>query len=257
MSYAKRCTDCGDVKDSEKDFYKAAGYRDGIMSRCKSCHLTRSKTNAKQNRDKVNARRRARAADRDNPAVVAERDKRNQWLRAHPQQRMAAKRRHRARKYGSGGRHTEAEWAALCELTGHRCARCKEKKPLSRDHIVPLSRGGSDDITNIQPLCRECNSKKCNREAINYLTGEEHASILAMPATERKRRSIAPAVATYLLRSPDGVEIVTTKGLNVACQELGLLPNGMRQVLCGTRKQHRGWTIVCLATRWPARRKAN
>jgi 5-methylcytosine-specific restriction endonuclease McrA len=34
---------------------------------------------------------------------------------------------------------------------------------LSRDHIVPLSRGGEDRWMNVVTACRGCNSKKDNR----------------------------------------------------------------------------------------------
>ncbi len=31
---------------------------------------------------------------------------------------------------------------------------------LEADHVVPLTRGGTDDIGNIQPLCGVCNRRK-------------------------------------------------------------------------------------------------
>lgn len=66
----------------------------------------------------------------------------------------------RSRIEGNGGTHTTEEWIALVRQHDGRCAHCLLKKPLTRDHIVPLSRGGTNEISNIQPLCGSCNSSK-------------------------------------------------------------------------------------------------
>lgn len=75
--------------------------------------------------------------------------------------------RRRALKMGAEGSHTIEEWLAICGLARWRCLSCKKLKPLTRDHIIPLSKGGSDYIYNIQPLCRPCNSAKGIKE-IDY-----------------------------------------------------------------------------------------
>lgn len=58
------------------------------------------------------------------------------------------------------GKHTNAEWAELLELTGHRCVKCLATGNLVKDHITPIYQGGSDAISNLQPLCIRCNSSK-------------------------------------------------------------------------------------------------
>jgi len=56
--------------------------------------------------------------------------------------------------------HSEQEWVDLLARHGGRCAHCGSAESIERDHIVPLSKGGDDDISNIQPLCRACNRRK-------------------------------------------------------------------------------------------------
>jgi len=80
--------------------------------------------------------------------------------------RMASGRR-RARKTQAGGHFTIEQWLWLCREAGFRCLCCKKKKPLEADHVIPISKGGTSWIWNIQPLCRVCNGKKYNK-VIDY-----------------------------------------------------------------------------------------
>ena len=66
----------------------------------------------------------------------------------------------KARLLGNGGNHTVKEWQELCKKWGDTCVKCRKKKKLTKDHIISLNKGGTNDIKNIQPLCQSCNSIK-------------------------------------------------------------------------------------------------
>jgi len=68
--------------------------------------------------------------------------------------------RRRAREQNAIGSFTAEEWNALCDRYDYRCLCCREQKALTADHVIPLHLGGSNRISNIQPLCLSCNSKK-------------------------------------------------------------------------------------------------
>jgi len=82
--------------------------------------------------------------------------------------------RREVRRKKAEGSHTFGEWELLKKQYGYKCPACKKLEPeikLTEDHIVPLIKGGSDYIENIQPLCRSCNCKK-HTKIIKYEINE-------------------------------------------------------------------------------------
>lgn len=98
------------------------------------------------------------------------------YAAAHPDATRARYAARRARKFGNGGSHTLAEWLDKCALLGNVCFYCGEAKPLTRDHNTPLTRGGTDNISNILPACRSCNCRKSTKTAREFLATKARAS---------------------------------------------------------------------------------
>jgi len=78
-----------------------------------------------------------------------------------PESNIKSKRNLKIRKVG--GWFSKLDWDNLKKQHDYRCLCCGKKEPaikLTKDHIIPLSKGGSNNISNIQPLCIKCNNKK-------------------------------------------------------------------------------------------------
>lgn len=80
--------------------------------------------------------------------------------------RKASSHNRRAQKLNNGGNHTGAELLNLFDLQSGKCPYCKVKlnktgnNKYHSDHVLPLSKGGTNDISNIQLLCPKCNMSK-------------------------------------------------------------------------------------------------
>jgi 5-methylcytosine-specific restriction endonuclease McrA len=89
----------------------------------------------------------------------------------NPNYYAVSSRKRRTTKFGNGGGHTVAEWELLKAQYDWKCPACGRLEPeikLTADHIIPVVKGGSNNIENIQPLCRPCNSRK-HTDTIQYL----------------------------------------------------------------------------------------
>lgn len=51
---------------------------------------------------------------------------------------------------------------AKCNGKCSICGKPVKFKKMTIDHIMPLSRGGTNDIKNLQLACKRCNSMKSN-----------------------------------------------------------------------------------------------
>lgn len=94
-----------------------------------------------------------------------------EWRAKNPEKCAQNQRNHRARKRGAPGSHTPADVRRLFDLQRGMCAvcRCGLPKPFHVDHVQALSRGGSNDATNLQLLCGPCNTSKHAKDPIDFM----------------------------------------------------------------------------------------
>lgn len=203
LSSTKVCGGCG-IEKPLSEFNKNKRYKDGYVTWCKACYANYREARAKDpekkaqdkartdqwywdNREEKKAKNNARSRERWHNDQEY-RDKKNkqktELIKTNEEYRNkkkvwdSAHRGMRKSKLKNAGKFTPAEWKHLCDFYGNICLCCGEKKPLTVDHVIPLSLGGSNTIANLQCLCLECNLKK-NAKTIDYRTNW-------IPATQTK-----------------------------------------------------------------------
>ena len=185
----KICPRCKEAK-SLGEFPISKRHRFGRKSPCKKCGRNIAREYRKTDRwhkwrkDYYNRnieveRKRARDYRRAHIEKFRERDNKRrekdpernrrvakEWRQAFPERYKALAHNRRARELNAGGRFSESEWRMVMQKYGSKCLCCGRSVPeinLTPDHVIPLSRGGSNSIDNIQPLCFMCNRKKMTK----------------------------------------------------------------------------------------------
>lgn len=92
-----------------------------------------------------------------------------EWKKNHRQSANVYTQNYRALLRNAPGSFTPQDWENLKKKFDNKCAICGEEKPLTIDHIIPISRGGTNWIENIQPLCGSCNYSKRDMLMDEYL----------------------------------------------------------------------------------------
>lgn len=184
---SKKCCSCK-VTKSITDFHLNRSRKDGRADGCKPCKKEWARQYYWRNRERLKSYARKKSqVGRRAPLSSATRERgritaleyyysprgqaaRKKYIQT-PQFKATKKQyrnNRRAQRQSSGGRFTSADWMNLVDHYENLCLSCgKKSESLTTDHIVPLSKGGKNDIGNIQPLCLSCNSSK-GTKTIDY-----------------------------------------------------------------------------------------
>jgi 5-methylcytosine-specific restriction endonuclease McrA len=64
----------------------------------------------------------------------------------------------------------------------HYCGEAIYSKHITKDHKIPVSKGGTDEASNIVPACRACNTDKGDSDYLEYITKRLKSGRLSMVA---------------------------------------------------------------------------
>jgi 5-methylcytosine-specific restriction endonuclease McrA len=150
----------------EKNGNKLAEYRAAYYVENREQLLAKDK----QWRDENAVVHRARSRRWYHENIDRARERNRKQKRDNPEKVNALNAKRRAIKRGAEGVHTADEINALFAKQNGKCAFCfcSIKKGYHVDHVVPLIRGGSNWISNIQLLCQPCNNRKHAKDPIKF-----------------------------------------------------------------------------------------
>lgn len=166
----RRCRKCG----SGGPFGKHKGCKGGFLRDCLACHALARAERRRVKGDALRAYARAwYAANKEHCREKAREQAKKRsrevvmrvtaWRKANPEahnlHNRAYKHRRRALRRSAEGWANPTQIAARIAYYGHRCAYCRGPYE-DIDHVIPLSRGGSNWPANLRPACKRCNNDK-------------------------------------------------------------------------------------------------
>lgn len=181
------CEDCAAIhkaryrKDPEKhskDMEYKARYREEnrdkineyAAKRWRECPKARriNKESRERNRDKINARQRVANMTPEQISKRVERGRRS--YERNRANRIAAAKAGAALRKGAFGKLSRTDIELAIEVQDWKCLSCSRclMDGYDVDHIVPISKGGSNLPINIQILCPICNRQKSAKEPVGW-----------------------------------------------------------------------------------------
>ncbi len=130
----------------------------------------------KKHRVKLAAKQAARRKVSDT-IIAKERRANRRYRERHADLLAWRSRARRAIKCGVGADLPYETWMELRRSYNELCVYCGERKPLTQDHVTPLTHGGLHNALNVVPACKHCNSSKGARPLLVFLATRRLAEL--------------------------------------------------------------------------------
>ena len=163
------CSKCkNELPLNEEYFMKDSTKKNGLSNICKQCDKEKGKKYRKENKDKL----------KETKKKYMQTQKGKQALK-----NGMLKRRERITIGVLKTRKpiTHEQWEDCLKYFNESCAYCGTHQnnlewTLEQEHIIPLSKGGTYDVSNIIPACRTCNVSKKDRKLETWFKSKEYYS---------------------------------------------------------------------------------
>jgi 5-methylcytosine-specific restriction endonuclease McrA len=173
---SKVCKDCK-LEKPFTEFYKHSNTKDKHGIYCKSCNHVRSRKASIKYRNTEKGKEKHRLEERKRRSTNLEHVRKlgvetNKRYRANNKEVRkisisASQHKRRAQKLNNGKYEITKKF--LEKLYNSECIYCGDRNNINADHVVPLSKGGTNSEGNLQPLCGSCNSSKGNKLMIEWV----------------------------------------------------------------------------------------
>lgn len=170
----KTCPKC-EERLPLSSFARNRSRSDGLQSYCRACMTASHRAWQQKSKLHLNQymkgwRETHRDSIRETNSAQYEKNKearkakQREYYRANVQEHLARNRNRKAQKRDAAGSHTAADILDIYKTQKGKCRWCGVEvgSDFHVDHVVPLSRGGSDSPENLAVACPDCNRHKHN-----------------------------------------------------------------------------------------------